>query len=152
MQRLLKNLHWQGTMRSLRELMNPLPWADVLMPAAGCRATYCVPHSRVSCPLTLVCCQVEEIALLSTALVRWDGSRIMYPNVKMSTDMLINITRSGNKGDTFRVSAPACSALEYHLSLVAACICPLVCSRQGQLASRAMTCMSFDMLCIRPSH
>ena len=47
--------------------------------------------------------QVEEIALLSTALIRWDGSRIVYPNAKMSTDMLINITRSGNKGDTYRV-------------------------------------------------
>ena len=50
--------------------------------------------------------QVEEIALLSTALIRWDGSRIVYPNAKMSTDMLINITRSGNKGDTMRVRPP----------------------------------------------
>ena len=47
--------------------------------------------------------QVEEIALLATSLVRWDGCRIMYPNSKMSTDQLINITRSGPKGDTFRV-------------------------------------------------
>ena len=54
---------------------------------------------------------MEEIALLSTALVRWDGSRIMYPNVKMSTDMLVNITRSGNKGDTFRVGLLLCYTL-----------------------------------------
>ena len=41
--------------------------------------------------------QVEEIALLNTTLIRWDGSRVLYPNYKMNTDMITNITRSNNK-------------------------------------------------------
>lgn len=45
--------------------------------------------------------QVEEIALLNTTLIKWDGSRVLYPNYKMNTDMIVNITRSNNKGELF---------------------------------------------------
>lgn len=47
--------------------------------------------------------QVEEIALLNTTLIKWDGSRVLYPNYKMNTDMITNITRSYNKGEIFAV-------------------------------------------------
>ena len=45
--------------------------------------------------------QVEEIALLNTTLIKWDGSRVLYPNYKMNTDMIVNINRSNNKGELF---------------------------------------------------
>ena len=44
---------------------------------------------------------MEEIALLNTTLIKWDGSRVLYPNYKMNTDMIVNITRSNNKGELF---------------------------------------------------
>ena len=46
---------------------------------------------------------MEEIALLNTTLIKWDGSRVLYPNYKMNTDMITNITRSNNKGETFAI-------------------------------------------------
>ena len=48
--------------------------------------------------------QVEEIALLNTTLIKWDGSRVLYPNYKMNTDMIVNVTRSNNKGELFTVN------------------------------------------------
>ena len=56
--------------------------------------------------------QVEEIALLNTTLIKWDGSRVLYPNYKMNTDMIINITRSNNKGEVFSVNVDLCTSLE----------------------------------------
>lgn len=44
---------------------------------------------------------MEEIALLNTTLIKWDGSHVLYPNYKMNTDMIVNITRSNNKGELF---------------------------------------------------
>ena len=41
--------------------------------------------------------------MLNTTLIKWDGSRVLYPNYKMNTDMITNITRSYNKGETFAV-------------------------------------------------
>ena len=34
---------------------------------------------------------------MNTTLIKWDGSRVLYPNYKMNTDMITNITRSNNK-------------------------------------------------------
>ncbi|KAK9829569.1 hypothetical protein WJX72_006541 [[Myrmecia] bisecta] len=48
-------------------------------------------------------CVVEEIALLNTTLLRWDGARILYPNSKLNSDQLINVSRSANKGEVFKV-------------------------------------------------
>jgi small-conductance mechanosensitive channel len=47
---------------------------------------------------------VEEITLLNTVLIKWDGSRIVCPNSKLSADTLINVTRSQAKGETFKVT------------------------------------------------
>jgi len=56
--------------------------------------------------------QVEEIALLNTTLIKWDGSRVLYPNYKMNTDMITNITRSNNKGEVFSVNVDFSTSLE----------------------------------------
>ena len=47
--------------------------------------------------------QVDEISLLNTTLVRWDGQRILYPNSKMAMDQLTNVSRSGKQGETIKV-------------------------------------------------
>ena len=54
--------------------------------------------------MLLLLTQVEEIALLNTTLIKWDGSRVLYPNYKMNTDMIVNVTRSNNKGELFTVN------------------------------------------------
>ncbi|KAA6420817.1 MAG: small conductance mechanosensitive ion channel family [Trebouxia sp. A1-2] len=56
--------------------------------------------------------KVEEIALLNTTLIKWDGSRVLYPNYKMNTDMITNITRSNNKGEVFSVNVDFSTSLE----------------------------------------
>eukprot|EP00884_Botryococcus_braunii_P003244 jgi/Botrbrau1/12920/Bobra.92_1s0001.2 len=48
-------------------------------------------------------CTVQEIALLNTTLVKWDGSKIICPNQKLWAESLVNLTHSGNKGDTYKV-------------------------------------------------
>ena len=55
---------------------------------------------------------MEEIALLNTTLIKWDGSRVLYPNYKMNTDMITNITRSNNKGEVFSVNVDFSTSLE----------------------------------------
>ena len=57
--------------------------------------------------------QVEEITLLNTVLIKWDGHRIICPNAKLSTDLLINVTRSQQKGETFKVSHSFCAMLAH---------------------------------------
>lgn len=52
--------------------------------------------------------QIEEISLLNTTFIKWDGARITYPNQKLLAELLVNVTHSGNKGDTFKVISPAC--------------------------------------------
>ena len=49
--------------------------------------------------------QVEEITLMNTIFIKWDGSRILCPNAKLSIDMLTNVTRSQKKGESFKVCA-----------------------------------------------
>ena len=51
--------------------------------------------------------RVEEIALLNTVLVRWDGARIWSPNTQLSTAQLVNLSRSANKGESFKVGGRA---------------------------------------------
>ncbi len=53
--------------------------------------------------------QVEEIALNMTVLKRWDGCRIWYPNSMINVVPILNITRSENKWEFFKVdSIPVC--------------------------------------------
>ena len=49
--------------------------------------------------------QVDEITLLNTVLIKWDGVRIICPNNKLSMDLLMNVTRSQKKGEVFKVVA-----------------------------------------------
>ncbi|KAL0039998.1 hypothetical protein WJX79_001782 [Trebouxia sp. C0005] len=47
--------------------------------------------------------KVEEIALNMTVLKRWDGCRIWYPNSLINVVPILNITRSENKWEFFKV-------------------------------------------------
>ena len=47
--------------------------------------------------------QVEEITLMNTVFIRWDGHRILCPNSKLSADLFTNVTRSQKKGESYRV-------------------------------------------------
>ena len=60
-----------------------------------------VPSAPAAAALLLP--QVEEIALLKTVLVRWDGARIYYPNNKLNTELLLNLSRSANKSESLKV-------------------------------------------------
>ena len=40
---------------------------------------------------------------MNTTFVKWDNSRIVYPNALLSANLLINVTRSGNKVEVFKV-------------------------------------------------
>lgn len=53
------------------------------------------------------CCRakVEEIALLNTIFVRWDGIKIWYPNVKLSSEAVMNVARSNNRWEGFKVGS-----------------------------------------------
>ena len=55
--------------------------------------------------------QIDEITLLNTVLIKWDGLRIICPNNKLSMDLLINVTRSQKKGETFKVTDSSQSAV-----------------------------------------
>ena len=57
-------------------------------------------HSPTA-PLHLL--QVEEIALLNTTLLRWDGARIWQPNARLAGDALLNLSRSENKSEAIKV-------------------------------------------------
>ena len=48
--------------------------------------------------------QVEEITLMNTIFIRWDGHRILCPNSKLSTDLFTNVTRSQKKGESYKAS------------------------------------------------
>lgn len=47
--------------------------------------------------------QVVEISLQCTLLQRWDGIRIYYPNTKLSTEPILNVSRSANRWEGFKV-------------------------------------------------
>ena len=47
--------------------------------------------------------QIEEIALLNTTLMRYDGAKVVYPNPKMNADMVVNLNRSGNRNESIKV-------------------------------------------------
>ena len=47
--------------------------------------------------------QIEEIALLNTTLMRYDGAKVVYPNPKMNADMVVNLNRSGNRNESVKV-------------------------------------------------
>ena len=49
-------------------------------------------------------CQVEEIALQYTQVVRYDGVKIWYPNYVLCAGAVMNITRSAKRWESFKVS------------------------------------------------
>ncbi len=48
-------------------------------------------------------CQVEEIALQYTQVVRYDGVKIWYPNYVLCAGAVMNITRSAKRWESFKV-------------------------------------------------
>lgn len=52
------------------------------------------PHPSLYA-LALSCWQVEEIALMFITFVRGDGRRLYYPNTKLVSEGIINISRCG---------------------------------------------------------
>ena len=51
--------------------------------------------------------QVEEMALLNTALLRWDGVRVYVPNALLLAEPLANVTRSRARWEGFKARARA---------------------------------------------
>lgn len=45
-----------------------------------------------------------EISLQCTLFQRWDGIRIYYPNARLSTEPILNVSRSANRWEGFKVS------------------------------------------------
>lgn len=60
---------------------------------------------------------MEEIALNMTVLKRWDGCRIWYPNSLINVVPILNITRSENKWEFFKVWVVAAYKLSESLFL-----------------------------------
>ena len=58
-----------------------------------------------------------EIALQTTTFIKWDGTRIVLPNSYLFANILSNLTRSNDKGEVFKVSAPALLYASYKLGL-----------------------------------
>jgi small-conductance mechanosensitive channel len=49
--------------------------------------------------------QVEEIALQNVLLRRADGIRLFYPISKLCLEPVMNVSRSGNRWEGFKVEA-----------------------------------------------
>lgn len=65
---------------------------------------------------------MEEIALLYTILLRWDGARIWHPNPRLAAEPLLNLSRSGNKSESLKVR-------RYMLGPPSPAACPTGCRR-----------------------
>lgn len=72
--------------------------------------------------MCVVVWQVEEIALNMTILKRWDGGRIWYPNSMINTVPILNVTRSENKWEFFKVSC--CTPTAVFVFLLGKCHTP----------------------------
>lgn len=48
--------------------------------------------------------QVMEISLQCTLFQRWDGIRIYYPNARLSGEPILNVSRSANRWEGFKVA------------------------------------------------
>lgn len=46
-----------------------------------------------------------SLLLQNTILRRWDGTRIWFPNLKLQTTPLLNLSRSDSKVEIFKVSS-----------------------------------------------
>lgn len=46
---------------------------------------------------------VEEIMLLNTKVKRWDGAIIYFPNIVLDSNPLVNLSRSSNKWESFKL-------------------------------------------------
>lgn len=49
-------------------------------------------------------CNVEEIGLLNTVVVRWDGVKLWLPNVRLAEAPLPNVSRSNDRWEGFKVA------------------------------------------------
>ncbi len=49
---------------------------------------------------------MDEICLLNTMLIKTDGSKMLFPNIAMASQGIINIARSGLHGEFFLVRPP----------------------------------------------
>lgn len=49
---------------------------------------------------------MDEICLLNTMLIKTDGSKMLFPNIAMASQGIINIARSGLHGEFFFVRPP----------------------------------------------
>jgi hypothetical protein len=47
--------------------------------------------------------QVEEIALMTTTMVRGDGRRVVFPNVKLTNEPIVNVSRSETLWDSVQL-------------------------------------------------
>ena len=52
---------------------------------------------------------MEEITLNATIVRRTDGGRMWYSNTKLATSNVINLSRSDNKSESFKVSTTLCN-------------------------------------------
>ena len=67
----------------------------------------------------------KSLLLQNTILRRWDGTRIYFPNLKLQTTPLLNLSRSDSKVEIFKVSnsitmiavGTACSAYPFQAVL-----------------------------------
>jgi small-conductance mechanosensitive channel len=65
-----------------------------------------LPIQRPS--LSTAAVQVEEIALLNTVMLRWDGARIYAPNSRLNSEQLFNLSRSASKSEVLKVRSGSC--------------------------------------------
>lgn len=63
-------------------------------------------------------CQVEEIALQYTQVVRYDGVKIWYPNYVLCAGAVMNITRSAKRWESYKVGCHLDMLLMHFLLLV----------------------------------
>lgn len=88
-------------------LRGSLLWTDSIQTNTCALLSTCTHIRAQACAITELCgvvWQVEEIALNMTVLKRWDGGRIWYPNSMINTVPILNVTRSENKWEFFKVS------------------------------------------------
>ena len=74
------------------------------MTPVGCLAQEIVWQSLVNFKFVRRPVQVEEITLNATIVRCSDGGRMWYSNTKLAASNLINLSRSDNRHESFKVS------------------------------------------------
>ena len=60
--------------------------------------------------------QVEEVALQNIVLRRADGVRIFFPITKLSVEPVLNVSRSNNRWEGFKVCAAPSKAVPLQIN------------------------------------